>query len=79
MDVKLVSVKCPECGGELLPVGAGTQKIEEEARVLFPEAKIARLDSDNHGSEADIIKQFENGQIDILIGTRMVAKGFAMF
>lgn len=74
--VKEYTGKCPECGGELLPVGAGTQKIEEEARVLFPEAKIARLDSDNHGSEADIIKQFENGQIDILIGTRMVAKGF---
>ncbi|MBQ8060400.1 MAG: primosomal protein N' [Bacteroidales bacterium] len=68
--------RCPKCGGNLQPLGAGTQKIEEEARKLFPEARIARLDSDNHSAEAGIIKQFETGQIDILIGTRMVAKGF---
>ena len=70
------SAVCPECGGGLKPVGAGTQKIEEEAKALFPEARIARLDSDNRKQEADVIKAFSEGGIDILIGTRMVAKGF---
>ena len=71
--------RCPECGGELKPLGAGTQKIEEEAANLFPEARIARLDSDSARSgkhEAEIIKGFEAGEIDILVGTRIVAKGF---
>lgn len=70
------SGKCPDCGGGLKPLGAGTQKIEEEAGILFPDARIARLDSDNHRLEAEIIRKFSNGEIDILIGTRMVAKGF---
>ena len=67
---------CPDCGGSLKPLGAGTQKIEEEAKTLFPEARIARLDSDNHRQESEIIRLFSNGDIDILVGTRMVAKGF---
>ena len=67
---------CPECGGNLKPLGAGTQKIEEEAKTLFPDARIARLDSDNRKQEAEVIKAFSEGGIDILIGTRMVAKGF---
>lgn len=68
---------CPQCGStELHLLGAGTQKIEEEAANLFPGARIARLDSDNHRNEARIIKQFSSGEIDILVGTRMVAKGF---
>ena len=71
--------KCPKCGGELKPLGSGTQKIEEEAAKLFPNARIARLDSDTAQSrkyETDVIRKFSNGEIDILIGTRMVAKGF---
>lgn len=71
--------KCPKCGGELKPLGSGTQKIEEEAAKLFPNARIARLDSDTAQSrkyETDTIRKFSNGEIDILIGTRMVAKGF---
>lgn len=71
--------KCPKCGGELKPLGSGTQKIEEEATKLFPNARIARLDSDTAQSrkyETDVIRKFSNGEIDILIGTRMVAKGF---
>ena len=67
---------CPDCGGNLRPIGAGTQKIEEEAKALFPDARIARLDSDNRKQEAEVIKAFSEGGIDILIGTRMVAKGF---
>ena len=71
--------KCPKCGGELKPLGSGTQKIEEEAAKLFPNARIARLDSDTAQSrkyETDTIRKFSKGEIDILIGTRMVAKGF---
>lgn len=71
--------KCHKCGGELKPLGSGTQKIEKEASKLFPNARIARLDSDTAQSrkyETDTIRKFSNGEIDILIGTRMVAKGF---
>lgn len=71
--------KCHKCGGELKPLGSGTQKIEEEASKLFPNARIARLDSDMAQSrkyETYTIRKFSNGEIDILIGTRMVAKGF---
>ncbi len=70
---------CPKCGGSLKPLGAGTQKIEEEAAELFPDARIARLDSDSARSrkhESEIIREFSAGDIDILVGTRMVAKGF---
>lgn len=70
---------CAKCGKTLIPLGAGTQKIEEEAAALFPEATIARLDSDtaqNRGYEARTIKDFEEGKIDILVGTQILTKGF---
>ena len=70
---------CSKCGGILIPLGAGTQKIEEEAAQLFPEARIARLDSDtaqNKTFEKHTVKAFANGDIDILIGTQIVTKGF---
>lgn len=71
--------KCGKCGGALEPVGAGTQKIEEEAAALFPSARIARLDSDTAsaaGRENEIIKEFSQKKIDILVGTQIIAKGF---
>jgi primosomal protein N' (replication factor Y) len=71
--------RCSKCGGEMKMIGAGTQKIEEEARELFPDAVIARLDSDSAKSskeEKKIIKDFSEGKIDIIIGTQIVAKGF---
>jgi primosomal protein N' (replication factor Y) len=71
--------KCLRCGGNLLSMGAGTQKIEEEIRSLFPDARIARLDSDtsqNRNYLTKTIKAFSKGELDILIGTQMVAKGF---
>ena len=70
---------CSKCNGTLRSLGAGTQKIEEEAAALFPEARIARLDSDtaqNKAYESRVIKEFSKGEIDILIGTQMVTKGF---
>jgi primosomal protein N' (replication factor Y) len=58
-------------------LGAGTQKIEEEARELFPEARIARLDSDVGSAEGkEIVNDFAAGSYDILIGTQIVTKGF---
>ena len=71
--------RCTICGGPLKPFGAGTQKIEEETAALFPYAKVARLDSDTaqkRGFEKKIIKDFCNGDIDILIGTQIISKGF---
>ena len=71
--------KCGKCGGSLEPVGAGTQKIEEEAAALFPSARIARLDSDTAsaaGRENEIIREFSRKKIDILVGTQIIAKGF---
>ena len=70
---------CSKCAGSLTPLGAGTQKIEEEAAQLFPQARIARLDSDsaqNKTYEKQTIKAFAKGDIDILIGTQIVTKGF---
>ncbi len=70
---------CRKCGGGLVSLGAGTQKIEEEAAALFPDARIARLDSDtaqNKSYETKTIRDFTCGNIDILIGTQIVTKGF---
>lgn len=74
-----VTGKCRKCGGSLKQLGAGTQKIEEEAAALFPSARIARLDSDSAQSrkfEEKTIRDFSNGDIDILIGTQIISKGF---
>ncbi len=71
--------KCVKCSGDLRGLGAGTQKIEEEAARLFPEARIARLDSDTKQSknyETKVIRDFSKGDIDILIGTQIITKGF---
>lgn len=65
---------CPKCGAALQPLGSGTQKVEEELASLFPEARTARLDSDNPSVE--IIKGFASGDIDILVGTQIITKGF---
>ena len=66
---------CPKCGGELQLLGAGTQRVEEELRELFPSARIARIDSDT-GADPEIIRSFAAGSIDILVGTQMISKGF---
>lgn len=70
---------CNRCGGSYKTLGSGTQKIEDEAKALFPTAEIARLDSDvsqNKTLENQIIKDFSDGKIQILIGTQIVTKGF---
>ena len=70
---------CPECGSEELnPFGYGTEKVEDEVRKVFPDATVARLDSDTTKSKkamGNILTAFEKGEIQILIGTQMVSKG----
>lgn len=70
---------CKECGSVKLNLkGFGTEKIEEELEIIFPDAKIGRLDLDTaKGKNAHqrIIEQFEAGAFDILVGTQMVTKG----
>lgn len=71
--------KCRLCNGDMKGLGAGTQKIEIEARELFPDARIARLDSDSAqiaGHDEKTIADFAEGKIDILIGTQILTKGF---
>jgi primosomal protein N' (replication factor Y) len=71
--------KCPACGNlELKAKGFGTEKIEEEIQTLFPDAKTTRLDMDTvrrKNSYVNILKDFEQGRYDILIGTQMISKG----
>lgn len=70
---------CPDCGGHLEPLGAGTQRVVEEVSMLFPDARVARIDGDmisgSTGEEA-VIRDFSQGLIDILVGTQIVTKGF---
>ncbi len=70
--------RCPECGGEICALGAGTQKIEEEAAELFPDARIGRLDADvmqSAKAEKEVLGKFAKGETDILVGTQVVTKG----
>jgi primosomal protein N' (replication factor Y) len=70
---------CPACGANKLVIkGFGTERIEDELRIYLPEAKIARMDLDTvrrKNAHINIIQKFEQGHIDILIGTQMVTKG----
>ncbi len=70
--------KCLLCGEKRLSyLGFGTQRAEFQLQELLPEARILRLDSDTKLSDKqEIIKDFENGKYDVLIGTQMVSKGF---
>jgi primosomal protein N' (replication factor Y) len=70
---------CPKCSsGEIATRGFGTEKIEDEVKIVFPDARVARLDYDttrNKNSLKRIISQFEDHQTDILVGTQMISKG----
>lgn len=71
--------QCPACGvSNLILQGFGTEKIEDEIKIYLPEAKIGRMDFDTVRSKhahAQIINDFEEKRIDILVGTQMVTKG----
>ena len=68
---------CPTCkNGKLFFMGIGTQRVEEELKVTFPEASILRLDADStagRGSMEQHLSDFSSGKYDILLGTQMVA------
>ena len=70
---------CPKCrGGRVRSHGAGTERVEEEAKRLFPEARIVRMDSDTTSRRGDverILRDFDRRRIDILVGTQMITKG----
>ena len=70
---------CPTCGNaDIQPLGRGTQRIEEHLQQLFPTARIKRIDADStrhKGSAQDAFETVHRGEVDILIGTQMVAKG----
>jgi primosomal protein N' (replication factor Y) len=71
---------CPACGtpGSLATKGFGTEKIEDEIKLIFPEARVSRMDLDTTRSKKSyekIISDFEQHKVDILIGTQMVSKG----
>jgi len=74
-----VPEKCPKCGHSYLTMkGFGTEKIEDDLAVFFPDAKIRRMDLDTTRSKnayRQIIQDFEDRKIDILVGTQMVTKG----
>ena len=70
---------CPTCGNvDLQPLGRGTQRVEEHLQVLFPQARILRIDADStrrKGSAQAAFEAVHRGEVDILLGTQMVAKG----
>jgi len=78
-DEKPRPTQCPACQSpDPAPLGAGTQRIEEEMAALFPEARILRVDFDTAGGKHGFLgiwDQIERGDYDILLGTQMISKG----
>ncbi|HVQ35467.1 MAG TPA: primosomal protein N' [Candidatus Bathyarchaeia archaeon] len=71
--------ECPSCSAEALgEVGDGTERIEDDLRRVLPSARIERMDRDTvrgRGAHERILKRFDAGEIDVLVGTQMIAKG----
>lgn len=66
-------------GVRIWAVGSGTEKVESEIQKLFPSAKVARMDHDTvtkKGAHEEIFLKMKNGEIDVLVGTQMIAKGW---
>ncbi len=74
-----IPASCPTCGNvDLQPMGRGTQRIEEHLQTLFPDARVLRIDADStrkKGSAQEAFATVHRGDVDILLGTQMVAKG----
>ena len=70
---------CPDCGSKYIKyIGAGTEKVEEAARRLWPKASVSRFDLDtasDSGDSSKVIRDFQSGKTDILVGTQILAKG----
>jgi primosomal protein N' (replication factor Y) len=73
----LVPQECPLCGKKMTMIGVGSQRLEEELGRRFPQAKVARVDSDSMASQDyyRLLEEFGQGRIDILAGTQILAKG----
>ncbi len=71
---------CKSCKGiEFKNIGIGTQLVEREVKKIFPSAKVKRLDSaasKETGAKSKVYEEFQNGEIDVLIGTQMITKGW---
>jgi len=74
-----IAAACPRCGNrDLLPVGFGTQRLEDALRRQFAEARVLRVDRDTtrrRGTFANMHREIAAGEVDILVGTQMLAKG----
>ncbi|MBN1506833.1 MAG: primosomal protein N' [Sedimentisphaerales bacterium] len=77
MAQTLVPHDCPVCGKRMTMIGVGSQRLEEELARRFPQARIARVDSDSMASQDyyQLLEEFGQGDIDILAGTQILAKG----
>ena len=70
--------QCPECSGQIVLLGHGTERIEEQLQGLFPGRQILRIDRDStrrKDAMSTYLDKIDNGEIDILVGTQMLAKG----
>lgn len=74
-----IKKRCSQCRGEYLEqIGLGTQRVETEILASFPEARVGRIDRDTvrrRGSLGTLLKKFGQGELDVLVGTQMIAKG----
>lgn len=74
-----IPLQCPSCGNaDMRPIGQATQRLEQTLQALLPNARIARVDRDsmrNKNALTDLLTQVHNQEIDILVGTQMLAKG----
>jgi primosomal protein N' (replication factor Y) (superfamily II helicase) len=73
-----VPEECPSCHGTLVRLGTGTERVEAEVVALWPKARVARLDRDSVGTGERLterLSSFARGELDVLVGTQMVAKG----
>ncbi|KAA9355347.1 primosomal protein N' [Larkinella humicola] len=74
-----VPKSCPACGSfKVRTIGFGTEKLEDQLQIVFPEARIQRMDLDTTRAKnayQQIISEFEGGNVDILVGTQMISKG----
>ena len=71
-------VRCPACGGHLKQIGFGTQKVQEQLEALLPGVRVLRMDADTvsaTNTHEKLLREFQEQQIPILLGTQMVTKG----
>ncbi len=78
LAVNTLPDKCPTCGKKLILFGLGTQRVEEEIAKKFPDLKFARVDSDSMQglkSYENVLSRFGRREIQVMLGTQMIAKG----